>query len=300
MLVICKAQFFNWVLITKGYYVMQWNLFSTNCGNKLANNLIKKISWMVEQSFWCQCSLYIVTYWEQACQLYARQFSTWKFFHCIHNSGHVSYFYRNGDAQTVLIIKDTEGSIYGAYASQPWEKHSDFYGDMKTFLFKLYPEASIFRPTGANKNLQWVCLCLCSLVFIYFMYCHLPSPKQKWCRNYFTWLLILTVCYELHLWEYSEWYRLWRQASSLWPFPICWFRSRALIYLQHIHRSSPFQHKQVQARSNWMLGDTSEGITWWKTRARQGYSSWEIQGGPEHAEADRYGECKWLITGQSE
>jgi len=61
----------------------------------------------------------------------------------------------NGDAQTVLIVKDTEGSVYGGYASQPWERHSDFYGDMKTFLFKLYPQASIFRPTGANKNLQW-------------------------------------------------------------------------------------------------------------------------------------------------
>jgi hypothetical protein len=73
---------------------------------------------------------------------------------------------RNGDAQTVLIIKDAEGSIYGAYASQPWERHSDFYGDMKTFLFKLYPEASIFRPTGANKNLQWV-----SISSLLFMYC---------------------------------------------------------------------------------------------------------------------------------
>ncbi|CAD6268368.1 unnamed protein product [Miscanthus lutarioriparius] len=61
----------------------------------------------------------------------------------------------NGDAQTVLIVKDPEGSIYGGYASQPWERHSDFYGDMKTFLFKLYPQASIFCPTGANKNLQW-------------------------------------------------------------------------------------------------------------------------------------------------
>ncbi|EES16672.1 hypothetical protein BDA96_08G045400 [Sorghum bicolor] len=61
----------------------------------------------------------------------------------------------NGDAQTVLIVKDREGSIYGGYASQPWERHSDFYGDMKTFLFKLYPQASIFRPTGANRNLQW-------------------------------------------------------------------------------------------------------------------------------------------------
>ncbi|XP_062202335.1 uncharacterized protein LOC133904798 isoform X1 [Phragmites australis] len=61
----------------------------------------------------------------------------------------------NGDSQTVIIVKDTEGSVYGGYASQPWERHSDFYGDMKTFLFKLYPQASIFRPTGANRNLQW-------------------------------------------------------------------------------------------------------------------------------------------------
>ncbi|OAY84894.1 TLD domain-containing protein 1 [Ananas comosus] len=60
-----------------------------------------------------------------------------------------------GDGPTVLIIKDTEGFIYGGYASQQWERHSDFYGDMKSFLFQLYPQASIFRPTGANNNLQW-------------------------------------------------------------------------------------------------------------------------------------------------
>ncbi|EYU38669.1 hypothetical protein ABFS82_12G153900 [Erythranthe guttata] len=59
------------------------------------------------------------------------------------------------DGPTVLIIKDREGDIYGGYASQPWEKHPDFYGDMRSFLFQLYPEASIFRPTGANHNLQW-------------------------------------------------------------------------------------------------------------------------------------------------
>ncbi|KAL0316070.1 UNVERIFIED_CONTAM: MTOR-associated protein MEAK7 [Sesamum radiatum] len=59
------------------------------------------------------------------------------------------------DGPTVLIIKDTDGYIYGGYASQPWERHSDFYGDMRSFLFQLYPVASIFRPTGANHNLQW-------------------------------------------------------------------------------------------------------------------------------------------------
>ncbi|KAJ8449229.1 hypothetical protein Cgig2_021693 [Carnegiea gigantea] len=56
---------------------------------------------------------------------------------------------------TLLLIKDTEGYIYGGYASQPWDKHSDFYGDMKCFLFQLHPKASIYRPTGANNNLQW-------------------------------------------------------------------------------------------------------------------------------------------------
>lgn len=63
---------------------------------------------------------------------------------------------KNGDGPTVLIIKDTEGSIYGGYASQPWQRQSDFYGDMKSFLFQLFPKASIFRPTGSNNNLQWV------------------------------------------------------------------------------------------------------------------------------------------------
>lgn len=67
----------------------------------------------------------------------------------------ISLYCRTG-GPTVLIIKDKEGHIYGGYASQPWERHADFYGDMKSFLFQLYPRASIFRPTGANHNLQWV------------------------------------------------------------------------------------------------------------------------------------------------
>ncbi|KAJ9181329.1 hypothetical protein P3X46_009467 [Hevea brasiliensis] len=61
----------------------------------------------------------------------------------------------NGEGPTVLIVKDKEDCIYGGYASQPWERHGDFYGDMKSFLFQLYPKASIFKPTGANNNIQW-------------------------------------------------------------------------------------------------------------------------------------------------
>ncbi|GLT52171.1 hypothetical protein SLA2020_255250 [Shorea laevis] len=61
----------------------------------------------------------------------------------------------NDNGPTVLIIKDNEGYICGGYASQPWERHGDFYGDMKSFLFQLHPKVSIFKPTGANNNLQW-------------------------------------------------------------------------------------------------------------------------------------------------
>jgi hypothetical protein len=45
--------------------------------------------------------------------------------------------------------------IYGGYASQQWERHVEFYGDMKCYSFQLKSKASIFRPTGANTNLQW-------------------------------------------------------------------------------------------------------------------------------------------------
>ncbi|KAK4272699.1 hypothetical protein QN277_021217 [Acacia crassicarpa] len=61
----------------------------------------------------------------------------------------------NHEGPTVLIIKDKEGCIYGGYASQPWERHAEFYGDMKSFVFQLNPKASIYRPTGSNNNLQW-------------------------------------------------------------------------------------------------------------------------------------------------
>ncbi|KAJ3671375.1 hypothetical protein LUZ60_007454 [Juncus effusus] len=61
----------------------------------------------------------------------------------------------NCEGPTVLVIKDTDGYIFGGFASQKWEKYSDFYGDMKSFLFQLYPHASTFKPTGVNNNIQW-------------------------------------------------------------------------------------------------------------------------------------------------
>ncbi|KAK9196675.1 hypothetical protein WN943_004805 [Citrus x changshan-huyou] len=67
----------------------------------------------------------------------------------------------NDEGSAVLIIKDKEGHIYGGYASQPWERHGDFYGDMKSFLFQLYPKLAIYRPTGANTDFA-----VCSQLFM--------------------------------------------------------------------------------------------------------------------------------------
>ncbi|PKI47025.1 hypothetical protein CRG98_032564 [Punica granatum] len=97
--------------------------------------------------------------WHIGGALAEEELEEWKLlYHSSYNGLSFSTFLgniTNKHGRTVLIIKDKEGHIYGGYASQPWERHSDFYGDMKSFLFQLYPKASIYRPTGANRNLQW-------------------------------------------------------------------------------------------------------------------------------------------------
>ncbi|XP_075638523.1 uncharacterized protein LOC142610567 [Castanea sativa] len=97
--------------------------------------------------------------WHIGGALSQQELEEWKLlYHSAYNGLSFNTFLGNiskDGGPTVLIIKDKEGCVYGGYASQPFERHGDFYGDMKSFLFQLYPKASIFRPTGANKNLQW-------------------------------------------------------------------------------------------------------------------------------------------------
>lgn len=97
--------------------------------------------------------------WHIGGALFLQDLEEWKLlYHSSLNGLSFSTFFgsiSNEKGPTLLIVKDKEGCVFGGYASQPWERHADFYGDMKCFLFQLYPTASIFRPTGANNNLQW-------------------------------------------------------------------------------------------------------------------------------------------------
>ncbi|KAL4511879.1 hypothetical protein ABPG72_012724 [Tetrahymena utriculariae] len=63
----------------------------------------------------------------------------------------------------VIIIKDTQDNIFGAFASHGWRKSRYFYGDGESFLFKfehieqLHQEQKIkvFRWTGENSSIQY-------------------------------------------------------------------------------------------------------------------------------------------------
>ena len=58
---------------------------------------------------------------------------------------------------SLVIIKDKQGSVFGGFASQPWDVHPNFYGNDKSFLFTLKPNLQLFFSSGLNKNYQYYC-----------------------------------------------------------------------------------------------------------------------------------------------
>lgn len=154
---------------------------------------------------------------------------------------------------TVLIIKDREGCVYGGYASQPWERHSDYYGDMKSFLFQIYPAASIFRPTGANTNIQWV--------HSFTLLCQKPTHLNNIDGDIpliLKWVYVAcAVCCQFHFREHSKWNWIRRTGQSLWPFHICELRPGPDLLLHDIREPLSLQDKQNTTRRNRMLGHCS-------------------------------------------
>ena len=74
----------------------------------------------------------------------------------IHGMSFNTFFGKiRGRGATLLIVKDTEGSVCGGFAPQPWDKKGSFYGDYSSFLFTLEPQYTVYKPSGVNENFQW-------------------------------------------------------------------------------------------------------------------------------------------------
>ncbi|ORY22204.1 TLD-domain-containing protein, partial [Neocallimastix californiae] len=60
----------------------------------------------------------------------------------LHGSS-LSTFYERSNAgygtSQILVIRDTDDNIFGAYTSEPFRKNNGFYGNGETFLWKVEP-----------------------------------------------------------------------------------------------------------------------------------------------------------------
>ncbi|XP_026145504.1 oxidation resistance protein 1b isoform X1 [Carassius auratus] len=54
------------------------------------------------------------------------------------------------DSPVLMVIKDSDGELFGALASEPFKVSDGFYGTGETFVFTFCPEFKVFKWTGDN------------------------------------------------------------------------------------------------------------------------------------------------------
>jgi len=56
---------------------------------------------------------------------------------------------------TLVVVKDTDGHLFGGFAPENWHCNGTFYGTAQTFLFQLSPKMEIFHASGFNENYMY-------------------------------------------------------------------------------------------------------------------------------------------------
>ncbi|XP_067942260.1 MTOR-associated protein MEAK7-like [Watersipora subatra] len=57
-----------------------------------------------------------------------------------------------GQKNTVLVVRDTDGNVFGGFSTAPWNNNAAFQGSVDNFLFSVAPLQKIYRTTGINEN----------------------------------------------------------------------------------------------------------------------------------------------------
>jgi len=62
----------------------------------------------------------------------------------------------NNLQESIIVIKDHQGHVFGGFASSPWKKSPGFYGNSSCFLFTCFPAQNIYHASGYNQNFQYL------------------------------------------------------------------------------------------------------------------------------------------------
>ncbi|PWA27507.1 hypothetical protein CCH79_00000342, partial [Gambusia affinis] len=94
--------------------------------------------------------------WELACRLPARvQGYLWRLVYSTEKHGtSLKTLYRNlldVDSPVLLVVKDMDEQIFGAFSTHPFRVSEHFYGTGETFLYSFCPEIKVYRWTGENS-----------------------------------------------------------------------------------------------------------------------------------------------------
>ncbi|XP_053556820.1 MTOR-associated protein MEAK7 [Bombina bombina] len=57
---------------------------------------------------------------------------------------------------SLLVLKDSDGFIFGGFASQNWEVKPQFQGDSRCVLFSIFPHLNVYTYTGYNDHYMYL------------------------------------------------------------------------------------------------------------------------------------------------
>ncbi|NXG18558.1 TLDC1 protein, partial [Grallaria varia] len=56
----------------------------------------------------------------------------------------------------IVILRDTDGYLFGGFASHSWEVKPQFQGDNRCFLFSVFPSLAVYTYTGYNDHFMYL------------------------------------------------------------------------------------------------------------------------------------------------